>query len=317
MDAALITALLKQSGAVDTPENVNRIREFYASDPTALERRVYGVKGASDESGGSRDALLDGMLDKYIASTSAGPPVAVEKEDGTPIPQQGAGTAQPMPARSGGTAAPAYGPNAPQQYDYGAATPPVSGLEEMPTRGASDGSWDWNLLFPAILGMLGAGAGARYLNNKGPNVRAGGGDSNAASNRGGLPAETVETVAPNRNTRRGVSDTIDLNERSLGYEPKLNGPNAQGGTQQIPEQRKIEGRSDNYDYGSVGKEAETVMQRKNAAGKQRAAQIQDEVDLENRHAAALQEQIRQMIRNQENAGATARAGGRALRGIRK
>ncbi len=75
MDQATLTALMKSYGAANTPENVNAITQRYSSDPTAAERRIYGLQGQSDESGGSRDLMLNKMIDQAVAQVAA-PPVA-------------------------------------------------------------------------------------------------------------------------------------------------------------------------------------------------------------------------------------------------
>lgn len=102
MDAATIAAILQKSGGQDTPENVNRIRSHYASDPQAAERRAFGLQGQSDESGGSRDAILDAMITKVMTQTDA-QPQAIQQEPLAPLPmvQNASG-----PTRKSATAAP-------------------------------------------------------------------------------------------------------------------------------------------------------------------------------------------------------------------
>lgn len=168
MDTATVAALLKSYGAPDTPENANRIRQHYASDPTAADRRLYGAQGQSDESGGSRDAILNAMLDKFIAQTAPAPVAE-------PPPQQVMPTVQnaSTPSRKSATAGQPLSKDVPgasvyDQRNLGPLPPKdskpaaTSGYEVDPQTSAQSGSvsadnWMMDLLAP-IIGILGAGA---------------------------------------------------------------------------------------------------------------------------------------------------------------
>lgn len=77
MDAALLQKIAASYGASNSAENMNRIREFYANDPTAGERRAYGAKGQSGEGMMDR-TMADGMLDKIMAKTDV--PASIEQQ---------------------------------------------------------------------------------------------------------------------------------------------------------------------------------------------------------------------------------------------
>lgn len=184
MDPSQIAGLLKSYGAADTPENQNRLRQHYASDPTAADRRMVGAQGQSDESGGSRDAMLNAMLDKFVAQTSA-PAVQPEVLPVSPMVQNA--SAPTMRSATAGIP-PAiqqreqYGPGGgdPLQREVNRNTPAMpnarpptmpktSGYEvdpqtsAMPVTGTPDFSM-MDLLAP-IIGILGAGAVAKPAYN--------------------------------------------------------------------------------------------------------------------------------------------------------
>lgn len=188
MDASQLGALLKSYGAPDTPENVNRITQRYASDPTAADRRIYGLQGQSDESGGSRDAVLNAMLDRVIAQTDA--PITTAPLN-APLPTSPMVQNATAPTRRSATAAspredrPQYGPggtdplarevnrNTPSNPNARPPTsaPQGSGYEVDPQTSAmgpggldNGDNWMMDLIAP-IVGILGAGALAKPTYN--------------------------------------------------------------------------------------------------------------------------------------------------------
>lgn len=206
MDQALLSALIKSYGAADTPENVNRIREFYAADPTAAERRAYGLKGQSDESGGTRDMLLNAMIDKAM------PPVGPVQNDIEGIAGK-VGTNYNMPD------------NPPQRRgipnkiglapEETIVTPSLSPEEQLTPRGNSvpnaSGSSVWDWLLPTILGGIGV---ASLPKKDGVSAQpqaqgrgAGAGPQGSANNRGGAQG-------PGRGIVNGVpASEIDFEDR--------------------------------------------------------------------------------------------------------
>lgn len=195
-------------GAANTPENMNRLREFYATDPKALENRMYGSRMASDESGGSRDAILNSMLDKVIAQTDSQPQQSVQSE---PLPMVKNASA---PTKRNATAA-----QQPQRSDVPGDPQPlppdnvVNPLDNATPRGGSassdSGSW-WDKLLPAILGVA---------STRGNDMVR----SPSAASRNSYTTSQIE--GPNPNTPR------------LTYQPKLedtSGPKYESGATEIP-----------------------------------------------------------------------------------
>ena len=182
MDAAQLQGLLKSYGAADTPENVQRIQSHYASDPTAMDRRLFGAKGQSDESGGSRDAILNAMLDKVIVQTSA-TPVATPAPEVSPmvqnasLPSKRSATANAPNRRQLSNSSPNSGDPLADEVNKRTpanpnAMPPrsvgVSSYEVDPQTSAQNGplpNFDLDGILPLILGLVGAGAAAKPVYN--------------------------------------------------------------------------------------------------------------------------------------------------------
>jgi len=185
MDQALLSQLIKSYGAADTPENTNRIREFYGANPDQAERRVMGMKGSQGQQGaGGRDDILNAMLDKYIAPQVAQAVQAPEVSTGNVYEAPtGGGKAAPLVKTEGAMPTPLNtGPLPPR--DATAAEKGGSG-------------WEW------LLAALGARAAAD------PTVRA-------------LPTPEQQKMlpAPQSSTSRMIENYNKDNPR-LTYQPKL------------------------------------------------------------------------------------------------
>ncbi len=223
MDQATLSALIKSYGAKDIPENTNRIREFYASDPKAAENRLYGARAPSDESGGSRDMVLNAILDKVIAQTAA-PSQAIQQEPLAPLPMvQNASAPTKRSATAGGrNAVPVSPPEMqPGWQDNTEITSPTIGA---PSGGG--GVMDW--LLPLILGV-----GSMSPLARGP------GQPNANANARGAGAGGEGSA-----NRRLTGP--DPNAKQLTYQPKLEN-NAPNTTRNSPElEAKGKAAADNY-----------------------------------------------------------------------
>lgn len=322
MDQALLSTLMKSYGAADTPENSNRIREFYASDPTAADRRAYGVKGQSHEGGADRDAILNAMIDKVAAPA----PAAITQEPLAPLPMVQNATA---PTRRSATAgAPQRGPRGtapsmepqmqPGYSDTNAQTSPaigapgsrVSGYETnvedqtLPANGG--GILDW--LLPAILGIsaLRSGAGGAAPSPSGvPSVR----PIPDATYVGPMGREGAPPVAGriSNEQRRPVK----ASPRAIGNDGKLI-EGANPSQKRVGSTPKLE---DNIsDLTRVPTNEPPPTQVRNSPqleneGKKR--QLQAEVDAENEGASRLQKQMTDRAMAQKNTADLAKAARRA------
>lgn len=224
MDQAMLSALIKSFGAADTPENTNRIREFYASDPKAAENRIYGTRSPSDESGGSRDMMLNAMLDKVIAQTAA--PSQIQSEPLAPLPQTQAlkaPQAAAPPQRGPRGAAPVMEPQMMPGYTD---TTEITGGGTDGTGGGGDGFW------PGLVALLlGGGATAKALLGTPPVT------ANASARGAGAGAEG--------SANRRLTGP-DQNAKQLTYQPKLEN-NAPSTTRNSPElEAKGKAATDNY-----------------------------------------------------------------------
>lgn len=160
MDTTMIGALLKAYGAPNTPENINALTQRYASDPTAAERKINGLQGQSDESGGSRDAILNMMIDKTIeqaapqGNVTVGAPV-MESVANSSVPTRRSATAgrAPVDPRQLSNSPPSSGDPLANEVNRNTPSNPSGGV---PNGGVADSSWMLDLLAP-ILGILGAG----------------------------------------------------------------------------------------------------------------------------------------------------------------
>src|SRR5688572_14043469 len=74
MDDSIIQAIMQKKGAANVPENVNRIREFAASNPDVLERFAMGSGGQFEDNSG----LLQ-LIDQQIAQTNGAAPAQVDQ----------------------------------------------------------------------------------------------------------------------------------------------------------------------------------------------------------------------------------------------
>lgn len=283
MDQAMLQALAKSYGAPNTNENMNRIREFYANDPQAAERRIYGVKGYSGESTGDRDAILNAMLDRTMTGGVNGAPntepqmtVMPDVQAASAPTQRSANAGAPRGTRGGASGGgvvvePSMQPGF---TDTSEVTSPTIGAPQ----GGGGGVMDW--LLPLLIGVGGAGALVRSIpgsdgqqQNRGRGAGAGGAGSR------NVPA--IEGANPN--------------QKRIGYTPKLpdeSGPKMPSGATEIPK---------------------GAPQRAAAAAQDPAevARMKAEVDAENRGASALQEQMLQREKAQRSTRELGKAARRA------
>lgn len=282
MDNAQMQQLLQSYGAADNPDNQNRIRQHYASDPTAMDRRLYGVKGQSDESGGSRDAMLNAMLDKVIAQSAAPPvneplPVSPMVQNAT-VPTRRSATAGAPPAIAQREQ---YGPGGsdPLQREVNRNTPSnpnarppavqsanASGYEVDPQTSAQGGTGTLDGLdgiLPLILGLFGAGAAAR--------------------------AGTGRSAPPGASAALGTSTSSVTTRSPAGQPPIVNPPqlpNANAGQMSLPPPAtQLDNRAPSSVTGSPENE---VLARK--------AQHQAELDAANAEGEAIQREMAKQAR---------------------
>lgn len=288
MDNAQMAALLKSFNAADTPDNTNKIRNAYASDPTAMDRRLFGVKGQSDESGGGRDAILDAMLEKFVAQTAAPPvneplPVSPMVQNATAPTRRSAtaGASTPSPASQtreqygpGGSDPLARevnrvtprNPNARPPVDSNTAT---SGYEVDPQQSAQSGTGTLDGLdgiLPLIVGLVGAGAASRV-----------GKSIPEATFAGPMNKE----ITPSGDRVVGKTERLPQGQRQIGNSAPsdvLNSPNARAAIEApaIP----LDNRAPSTVTGSP--ENEQLARR---------AQIQAELDAANAEGNAIQQQM--------------------------
>lgn len=218
MDNATLSALMKTfPGSADTPDNVNKLRAFYASDPKNAENRISGARMANDESGGSRDAIIEAMLDKVMAQTAA--PQAIQSEPLAPLPMVQNASA---PTRRSATAAPTRQAspdwsNANENPNLGPLPPRSASPGEQsavpPTRGSGLGFLD---LLGLIIGGGATAAAFRQpntptdnMNSRGKGANAGG--QNSANNRAPAPyAEDTPTQRPTPTGPRERSTSVPI-----------------------------------------------------------------------------------------------------------
>lgn len=298
MDNATLSALVKSFGAPDTPDNVNRVREFYAADPTAAERRLYGVKGQSDESGGSRDALLNSMLDKFVQQTSAAPvalPVSpdVQAASGPTRRSATAGASAPSPAAQ---TREQYGPGGsdPLAREVNRATarepraiasaPTGSGYEVDPQVSATDpgmpngDNWMLDLIAP-IIGMVGAGAVA----GRGAVSAAGSAIKNSLPNV--FKGPEAKYVGP-MNTEVGQPDSKVTKQDRIGEGQRAIEGDATGILDSGSARRAIE-----QTIPLDNRSPSQVTGSKENEDKARKAQTQAEIDAANKEGNAVQKEI--------------------------
>jgi hypothetical protein len=116
MDQATVERILARQGAQPTPENVNRIMEFAASDPSILERYSMGTAPSQMETGptGRRDIRGSSGLDDNAALLNLNRSIdnSIRKTDNPPPIVQG-DQPQPLTARVAPRAAPKQTPSDP------------------------------------------------------------------------------------------------------------------------------------------------------------------------------------------------------------
>lgn len=196
-----MNALLKSYGAPMSAKNANLAREFFAANPELAAHRAMGMRGSIVD---DNSDLLNAMLDHTLAQTDAVPPGRVEvgqpqlssPPTARPIPRSGGPSSSPasgmgpsLPMRnpalhdelSGSPAA--RGNNSTSQYDYGIPT-----AAEVSTQGPTGGLNDYIL---ALLGL------------------------SSTAGRAAMSGNTPDQGTPGRASKRGVSDVIDQNDRSL------------------------------------------------------------------------------------------------------
>lgn len=300
MDQAQLSAIMKSFGAADTPENSNRVREFYAADPTAADRRQFGARGQSDESGGSRDAILNSMLDKVMALTDKNVPPSVEATT-MPMVQNTS-----VPTRKSATAAPKG--TAPIDPVMNAENP---NLGPVPARNASSGEraaspegigfWDTLAL------LLGGGATAGAMMRSPPTNA----NANArGSGAGGMGSANRAITGPNQNTLR------------LGYEPKLEDQDygrVQGrrvteypsGAPVIPEEGIRNAKGKVVAQGNEWPKGTEAWAEQPKQSPQDIARMQAEIEAENAASKALQEQMMQQTQAQKRTSDLSKAARRA------
>lgn len=274
MDQAQLSAIMKSFGAADTPENSNRIREFYAADPTAADRRQFGARGQSDESGGSRDAILNSVLDKVMALTDKTVPQSIES---TTVPVMDTVKNSSVPTRKSATAAPTAAPtwaNASENPNLG----PVPARNASPGEGGAakgDGLFDW--LIPLLIG--GAATGSAFRSppaNANANAR--------GSGAGGMNSANRAVTGPNQNSLR------------LTAHPRTAAPAPYGTDLEIPKGGDVK-----------GSPAVPVMPQ----SPQDVERLRAEVEAENASANALKEQMMQQTARQKQTSELAKAARRA------
>lgn len=290
MDTATLSALIKSFGAADTPENTNRIREFYANDPKAAENRLTGARAPSDESGGSRDMMLNSMLDKVIAQTMGSLQQVAPQESLQPLPMvQNASTPSvrsATAARGPRGVAPNMEPQ--MQPGYNDNTEVTSGTIGAPPASGDMSMWD-------MLGLLfGAGAtGKAFLGQPNANARgkgAGAGGAGSANKRitsGQVPESHRLTYQPKLEDDTG---------RFKKFQKDFPGSQSMSDVDIVRQQHRL-----------TPEEATSVMNQ----DAQNVARIKQEVDAENAQAKALQDQMMEREMRQRGTRDLAKAARRA------
>jgi len=260
MDDAMMSRLMQSYGAANNAANANRVREFGASNPDVLERRAMGMRGSGNE---DNSDLLGPLLDKLMAQTDGVPPGRVEV--GAPEVQQAMPTVQnaTAPTRKSATAAPAMGPNMPM------ASGAVNPLDAPAAPGPQQqGGSFWNDILTALLGTTSV-AGTAAMRSKG----GGGGTppNNTPPNAGKQKAQPRAigndgTAIPEEgrwDTRRGVSDVVDLNEKSLpAPNKKLPAPEDDGSAIQEQMRKRAADEAETDKLTKFGKKAQRALGRK-------------------------------------------------------
>lgn len=325
MDPQIIQAILQRQGAGNSADNVNRIKEFAASNPDVLDRYGMGLSPGLDDN----SALLRLALDKSIASTDS--PAQQQPLPQAPMPQQGTGPAVPqrppmqkptpawyntsenqnlgpVPARNAtpgemgsrttssnpGTSASGTIPGMPGGIPRGAFTPQTggSGLVEPPSTYGSGSMVGPDQSGGSILGLL-ASLGIT------------GGALAALFGAGGKPV-----VPPTGNA-------LPLNPGQLA--PQVNAPQAPAPQGPVP--RTPAPYSTDMPPTKPGATPPTKSDglvpppyATDPTSPQDKARMQGEVNAENEGIAAKEARDAKILRDQMNTRATAKAGARAVRG---
>jgi hypothetical protein len=172
-DPAMVDRYLQSRGAAPSAENANRVRQHFAANPDNLDRRALGLPGGLDDNSG----VLDAMLDKLIADTSATPAAPVATAPQT----QGDANPAPAPSRRGPVASPRQGaypaPNeaagTPNNVRAPASNTTVSGMVDesgMPVANVASGGDDGGILkwLLPILGISAAVPAAENMRGRMP-----------------------------------------------------------------------------------------------------------------------------------------------------
>ncbi len=290
MDDQMIGRLLQTYG-VQQPNarQANAAREFFASNPDIAERRAMGVRGAGlDDNSDVFGAMLDKLIQQSDATAPAGTvEVGQPQMDTTKAATVPNAPRKKMePSRQG-----EYGPG-PSPSRQGEYSPPVT--RESVRGGPGFGVDD---VLTALLGLTSAGALAPK-----------------AAPTSTMPAKAQPRAVGNDgapipekgrwDTRRGVSDVVDLNARNLPPPNKqITGPNKQlTGPQDAPTSsnpRQLTDEISDLSRVPTNEPAPTtVTGDPNLTAQAKKAQYQAEIDAENEAAARkLQDQI--MQRNNE------------------
>lgn len=271
---------LSSRGAPVTPENMNRVREFYASNPDLMERRAVGLPGGLDDN----SSVLDAMLDRHIANTSAAPvtvqalPDITPKSEVPPPSPRGPTTKQPMAprGRSGGAV------SLPVDTASSTGAPSVADVVESaafgvpPQTSAQGPQGDDGSLMPWLLSLLGLSANTSRPQDLGP---------------GRVPRGSVTDLP----------SSDELIEGRVG-----------SGTALPPPQGRIESRAPSENLESVGSEIDTVNQRNQTSRNARTQQLQADVDAENDLIMRQMMEREKQLQAQRRAQELVRAGKKAV-----
>lgn len=300
-DNATLTKLMGTYGASPSAENMNRAREFFASNPEAAQRRAMGMRGSIQE---DNTDVLGPMLDKLIADTSAPEPKGVvtvgeptlDTVQNSTTPTRKTATAAPVATVSGK-------PNGPYRPGDGA-------VNEIDTSMQPRSIWDD--LWKVIGGVTAAGALSRAPR-----------DSTSGKPVPGLPAERAlpeatyvgpmgrnEAPRPRRSGDIEAPGTADARGRTpsnsnspIGADTNGGLPNAQG---------KIADRTLNGNVEDIGNSLESINNSKTATKTGKTAVMKDEIATENERAANLEEQMAKRLRDEDATRKLLKQGNKAL-----
>lgn len=265
MDQQMLTRLLQTyPGAAQSPANMNRAREFFASNPEIAEKRAMGMRGSGLD---DNSDVFGPMLDKIVADTAA---PTVTQEALPPLPAVANAT---VPTRRTATAAsnksypaPNEASGAPLQTggipgDYNAPGTPAEGGFQM---GVAD-----YLKFLLGFGAASAGAGtalaARPPGPGGPEATFVGRMQHAADN----DPRGARAYLP-----KGASGALPS-----GGESFMNDTDTLPGQ---PKRPSITNRAmDPANVESIGQETDQINNRNRTTKEARTRAVQADVDSEN------------------------------------